>query len=556
MVPQVIDIVGVGALNLDLITTARIQSGRGVRKLLVEEYHPDTETFLAPDRLEIAQKSLGLVEANDGFLGGSAFNTIRALSSLSQEFVLGFVGVAGRTGLSAINTGNEEPTFEQWFKNHRVESLIRTSNAPSGKCISVVDAGRRELRTTPGANLEAAIYFADNVNEIARYLARSRIVHVTSFLDPLTPEKLRDALKAAVQLNPRLLISIDPGYEWCKTQPNAVCDMIAMSEVLFVNQSEFRLLADDEFGSLSEEAAVMQIQQMQKQKSFPGPKSILVVKHDNEVGLWCRIGPTYVGWSYPHAVLDLKDITDATGAGDVFAAGLLAGLLIPGLGAHGGVRLGQQLASHKMKTWGTAAYTGFAAQFRDFTEKLGEQAHFDRTFGRTPSVFTAAWESDSSTRGRATKGRSISSGDFETEEQRPDIAGRRPAESVPQQLTIHVNDHSTVNVGQTVTGNIMQTATVAADLDRLLDKLLLAIGELQASDDVRSDFNAPVMQLQAEMKQSKLIARRLKIAWAAVNVIATMEGTWQGWDRVQKLVEALAPKMAAVLVQLTSTIDG
>jgi sugar/nucleoside kinase (ribokinase family) len=64
---------------------------------------------------------------------------------------------------------------------------------------------------------------------------------------------------------------------------------------------------------------------------------------------------------YGHRPLPDGEVEDATGAGDVFAAGLLAALVADRSLLGAGVRLGAALAAHKLRHVGTRGHDGFRA---------------------------------------------------------------------------------------------------------------------------------------------------------------------------------------------------
>jgi hypothetical protein len=96
---------------------------------------------------------------------------------------------------------------------------------------------------------------------------------------------------------------------------------------------------------------------------------ILVKKPD---GITCyRIDKTDVRTSnFDHEALEAREVKDATGAGDVFAAGLLSVIAYLPLQTELGARLGMKLAKHKLKVVGSLTQRDFVSIRREFCNVL------------------------------------------------------------------------------------------------------------------------------------------------------------------------------------------
>src|SRR5687767_7937122 len=91
-----LDIIGIGALNVDFIATR--QRLLGVEADLIPElsnrfeHGIETKTSDAEVDETLRQMGVGTFEV---FLGGSSFNTIHALAHTNPGLRIGYVGVAG-----------------------------------------------------------------------------------------------------------------------------------------------------------------------------------------------------------------------------------------------------------------------------------------------------------------------------------------------------------------------------------------------------------------------------------------------------------------------------
>lgn len=133
------------------------------------------------------------------------------------------------------------------------------------------------------------------------------------------------------------------------------------------------------------------------------------------------------------------------------------------------------------------------------------------------------------------------------------VEARRPA---PSSGGMTVNIHGgNVNIGQTVSGDVHQSMSApseVAEIHRLLRDVEKALEEIEAPPEERDAFITQVHQIRGEIAQTKPILGRLVNGWGAVSTWATLEGAWQGWDRVQSIAVELAPRLHAFIQLLTS----
>ncbi|WP_460707209.1 PfkB family carbohydrate kinase [Myceligenerans halotolerans] len=337
------DVVGVGALNVDMIagatrmseytaervaeTTARFESGM--------EGPVDWSTF------EAALSRLGNASISSS-LGGSAWLAIYSLARLNLGMRLGYVGVIGnmpRPGISFTGQMNEYAIDHRW--------VARVTDAIAGTCLSYIDDTDRRLLIHPGANSRMHEHLTDHREQIAEYLAQSRFVHVTSFLDPLTPGPLLAVLRRAKDLNPATRVSLDPGHTWATEPPEALAGMLDVADLLVVNYREFRALGRYEYGETDGEVATRLLRSCR-----PGC-TLVVTKRYDAVEVFGRGRDGLSSRTYsPAAFLRELDVEDATGAGDIFAAAVLAALSSDRLQADAGAVLGMASAAARLRRGG------------------------------------------------------------------------------------------------------------------------------------------------------------------------------------------------------------
>ncbi|MFF3560639.1 carbohydrate kinase family protein [Streptomyces sp. NPDC002574] len=336
------DVVGVGALNLDLITGASAVGGSPVLARLDAHMGLRPPLESGSERLveEPAVRAALECLRTEGVpltpeLGGSAFNALHALARLGRGLRLGYVSVAGRSPLDAV-----DPLALLDGLGIDRSLVLPDPERLCGICLSVYDEGERTLLTHTGANTGIAGHVRRHFDEIAGTLARARVVHVTSFLDPDGGAALRGLLTAVRERSPRTIVTFDPGHAWSTAPSDDVLAMAAASDYLLLNGREFTDLVP----------------------LLPGLRGTAVVKYPDRVEVR-RPGSVE---RYAHRPLPDGEIEDATGAGDVFAAGVLAALAADRALLGAGVRLGTALAAHKLRHVGTRGHDGFRAITGDF----------------------------------------------------------------------------------------------------------------------------------------------------------------------------------------------
>jgi sugar/nucleoside kinase (ribokinase family) len=366
------DIVGIGALNIDYIATAT-QLSRSTAEKVTEStarFEWNTEGLVSANYIDEVIDQLGSTALNASF-GGSAWNTLSALADLQTDVTLGYFGVLGREealGLSFI----ARMDAAEIDSSH----VVIRRDVRSGICLSFIDDGERILLTHPGANSLMAKVIADDLEESARYLATARVIHVTSFLDDYTPGALADLLEAALAHNPEIIVSFDPGHEWASKPTPDVLRILALSSVLFLNYREFKALAEYTHG---EGDAAMGDRLSRK---CAADSRIFVTKRYDLVEVFSKGAAEVVRDSYSYDFADPdKEIEDATGAGDVFAAAILASMISADVQVELGAYLGLTLARHKLRHHASSGHRRFPDLTRGFFQSRDFEARVAPTRG-------------------------------------------------------------------------------------------------------------------------------------------------------------------------------
>ncbi|MER7009712.1 PfkB family carbohydrate kinase [Dactylosporangium sp. NPDC000555] len=289
-------------------------------------------------------------------LGGSAWNTVFALSQMRVGVRCGYVGVLGEVGMLGLSFTHQMDLLgidRRWV--HKLPMR------PSGMCLSYIDDGERTLLTCPGANLHMATYLRQHRERIAQYLASARIVHVTSLLDGESPVEQLAVLALAKELNPAMVITFDPGHDWALNPTEAILGILRLADYVFVNFREFKALGNYRHGQLDSEVAWTLLA-----RCGPGATVFVTKRYDFvEVFRSGRGGLTTEQFRLALPLTAETGLEDATGAGDVFSAAVLAGLASREIQAELGSLLGLSLARHKLRGSGLPALAHGFLQIRE-----------------------------------------------------------------------------------------------------------------------------------------------------------------------------------------------
>lgn len=226
--------------------------------------------------------------------GGSACNTILGISKLGAQ--ARFIGKLGNDDLGE--------QFMQGLLNHKVEPIILRSASPTGHVLSIITPdAQRSMFTYLGASSETL------PQEITpNHFKDCALVHIEGYM-LFNKDLMIATLEAAKQNN--ALISLDLAsftvVESAKDFIDEICTKYV--DILIANEDEARA-----FTGCSDEQEALKI--------LSGKAQIAVLK----------VGKRGSFIAHNNAVITIKpigngDAVDTTGAGDLWAAGFLYGLI-------------------------------------------------------------------------------------------------------------------------------------------------------------------------------------------------------------------------------------
>jgi sugar/nucleoside kinase (ribokinase family) len=304
------DVIGVGALNVDLFYKVPSLTLAGHVFEPGEEIVGDEELFTNVSRALAAQEPV----ARSG--GGSAANTVFALSRMG--YTTGFLGVTGKDEGSKFLLSSMEGVDVGHVKKYK----------KAGVCISLLADGERSLLAMPNSN-DFFSFIAEDVG----YLNSSKFVHLSSFSSDsalLLQKQLLELLEEDVY------ISFAPGEKYARRGLDQIEDMIGRSRIVFVNEREMTMLT----GTGPKE----------------GSKTLLDLGAKVVVCTLGREGSLIT--TYNSSITEparKAGVVDTTGAGDVYAAGFLAGYL-DGATLEVCGRIGASASALSVSSYGREAY--------------------------------------------------------------------------------------------------------------------------------------------------------------------------------------------------------
>jgi sugar/nucleoside kinase (ribokinase family) len=347
-----LDVVGVGALNLDcLVDLAQVGAREGTDTAALRSW---VAAACAGTRLDWGAEAFvdeptvqAVLDRFGGAAlawqpGGSAFNTVHALACMGLGLRLGYVGVAGRSPVPGLSG---PALLDQLGVDRR---FVQGDRRLGGVCVSLVEDGERTMLTHTGANAGLAGFAERSRGPLAAYLASARVVHVTSFADEQAPPRLAALLGEVKARDPRVLVAVDPGHAWATANAPGVERLLAAADLLLLTSRELAALAGRD-GSDAELVRDL--------RARLGRQATVLVKRADSVTVLARAAATL---RFVHRPLPAHRVRDPTGAGDVFAAGVLAALARDATTVSDGIALGMRLARRKLRHVGAAGHPGFA----------------------------------------------------------------------------------------------------------------------------------------------------------------------------------------------------
>lgn len=286
------EVIGFGALNVDKLYSVENIAGH------------DEESF---------------IKSETDTPGGSAANTIVGLTRLgcSTSFI----------GKIAEDDDGDLIEYNLAINGVYSNNLIYSETGATGKCLGFVDSnGERCLYIDPGVNDDIQIGEINPLN-----IMRCKIMHYTSFVG--------DSFKAQIELlgllNDETVLSFDPGMLYVQKGFDELEPILKRTDILLINESELRLLCNNNKASLKELAVGLLDFGIETVVIKQGSKGVFAMNNSQD----CFVE------SYP------CNVVDTTAAGDSFNSGFLYSYL-KGFDLEKSCKIGNWVASKAIEGFG------------------------------------------------------------------------------------------------------------------------------------------------------------------------------------------------------------
>ena len=251
--------------------------------------------------------------------GGSAANTIVGLSRLGCSTSI--------IGKIAEDEDGDLIEYNLAVNGIYTNNLIYSENGSTGKCMGFVDRnGDRCLYIDPGVNDDIHIGEINPLN-----IMRCKIMHYTSFVG--------DSFKAQIELleklNDSTLLSFDPGMLYVQKGFDELKPILDRTNILLINESELRLLCDNNDASIKELAIGFLDLGIETVVVKQGSSGVFAIDNHEEC----------------HVDVFECDVVDTTGAGDSFNSGFLFSVL-KGYDLEKSCKIGNWVASKSIEGFG------------------------------------------------------------------------------------------------------------------------------------------------------------------------------------------------------------
>ncbi len=353
-----LDVICIGAINYDYMFHCTAED------LIMKEESKDGDEQLSNPISDVENDIYELIKKDRIYttqIGGSAFITLKVIKSILRNLKVAYVGVCGTPNDFDHRYGKNNNVDEELAHLDDREWLFTTRErfeAPYDKAIakSVVrlyNHSRNCIKIAPCANNTLLDRIIEKENQTGQsfteYLATGKWIHLSSLSDFTQFEAIMEHVIEAKKLNKDLKVSMDPGFEYTSVWRDRLQKLIRYVDYVFLNKSEKNNLG------LNVDTSFELYQNICEYFTSDGifSNSKLIVKYDDRHEILSFANGKTEVRTVRHQKLFNFQLNNDTGAGDSFAGGFVAGMMVEDLNSdiEGPIQLGVVAAKGRMTSF-------------------------------------------------------------------------------------------------------------------------------------------------------------------------------------------------------------
>lgn len=268
-------------------------------------------------------------------IGGSAFISLKVVKHICPDLKVAYVGVCGTPNEFDLRYGKSNNIDRELAHLDNRDWLFTTKEryeepyykAIAKSVVRLYNHTRNCIKIAPCANNTLLNRIKEKEQRtgesFAEYLASAKWIHLSSLSDFSQFEAIMFYVIQAKKMNPKLKISMDPGFEYTSKWRERLQGLICYADYVFLNKSEKKNL-----GLNARSARPLYKNLCDYFTEFDEtPDRTLIIKYDDRHELLgFEDGKARIR-TVRHRKLYNYQMNNDTGAGDSFAGGVIAGMV-------------------------------------------------------------------------------------------------------------------------------------------------------------------------------------------------------------------------------------
>ncbi len=353
-----VDLICIGAINFDHVFSCK--KSEIIHKSKIDD---GEETFVSSDEFQSIYDNIKSHSHEPTIdMGGSALLALKAVKNMASNINTAYVGVYGKIPKTVKkNTHFSKPSE---IKNEiskfadNTDWLFESSLNTGCAIVNQHNKKRQFIRISTGANVRLLKKINskiktdsagnNNLNSFVSFLQSAKWIHITSLPNINDFLDIMQYIGLAKENNRHLIVSMDPGYKYTKSEWEKLENILCFVDFLFLSKIEFSNVCKN-IGFKESEKIAHVANQLKQNNSMA---QILIIKEQSKTLLISLVNDTPFVRTYHHERLPSFKIMNDTGAGDVFAGGFIVGMLTPEMLSYqpAPIKLASTAAKYRLKS--------------------------------------------------------------------------------------------------------------------------------------------------------------------------------------------------------------